>query len=436
MARTKPKPRLVTIGSSGYLNFYNKISVGDVIFMYSSFFGILIPNNFITEISGLPDERFFYATITQEVYNKIKNDTLTDAITYINGFYLGGITYYAVLKNARFVQFRTDTGSGGIPASGALTANEGDGIVIVHKSASTNLTGSVNSNNYTTLNWPSTGKQSFYHQRSGGTAGSYTPPSLTPASQTGAWTLKTFYFETANPIDPISYTGPYIVQNNLLNSSSGRTTAYLPSQTEVGDLVINVHASATAVPSTPTNWTSLTSGTAIPAFNMYYKYISNIDTDDAFTDYGTTDLLYTALIANAGTGTFVAGSVTTTINTGTVGNQPIINSMENTQPYQLGFFVGIKKTELGGDINDPNEDVLIMDSTNGWNLSNSLPAQNNFGLEPARISMAISTYNAVEEQVLPPSQMAFNNTIESLGTAYSTTYPNVAINFLMKNNQQ
>lgn len=77
-----------------------------------------------------------------------------------------------------------------------------------------------------------------------------------------------------------------------------------------------------------------------------------------------------------------------------------------------------------------------MDSTNGWKLDNSLPAPNSFGAQPARISMAVSTYDAVEQQVLPPSQMAYTNTLEALGTALSTTYPSVAINFLVKNNQQ
>jgi hypothetical protein len=301
------------------------------------------------------------------------------------------------------------------------------------------LTGSVNSSNWTTFAWPVTGIQSFYHQRSGGSAGSFTPPSLTPATQTGAWNLRSFYFESATENEPISYSGPYIVGSRLLTSPSSlvRPSAYLPSQTEVGDLVVNVHSSATAVPTTPTGWTSLASSTAIPAFDFYYKYVTNVDTDDSFTDYGSTDLLYTAQLANVGTGTFVAGSVTTTITTGSVGSQPTITSMENTQPYQLGYFVGIQKMELGGDdVFNATKDMLIMDSTNGWKLDNSLPAPNSFGAQPARISMAVSTYDAVEQQVLPPSQMAYTNTLEALGTALSTTYPSVAINFLVKNNQQ
>jgi hypothetical protein len=441
MARTKPKPRVVQI-TGGLLgagiSFYDEISVGDVLFIMGENIFPLIPMRFLTEITGMfVDEKFYLANVTKELYDYIKSETLTDNDTYINGFDVGtSIDYIAVLKNARLVEFRSDTGSGGTPASGAFTATEGDGIVILHKSASTDLTGSVDSNNWTTLVWPSTGIQSFYHQRNGGSAGSFTPPSLTPATQTGAWNLRSFYFESAAENEPIFYTGPYIVESRLL-AGAGSRTAYLPSQTEVGDLVVNVHSSATAVPTTPTGWTSLASSTAIPAFDMYYKYITNIDTDDSFTNYGSTDLLYTAQLGNVGTGTFLAGSVTTTITTGSVGSQPTITSMENTQPYQLGYFVGIQQMELGGDdVSNATKDMLIMDSTNGWKLDNSLPAPNNFGAQPARISMAVSTYDAVEEQVLPPSQMAYTNTLEALGTALSTTYPSVAINFLVKNNQQ
>ena len=201
MARTKPKPRIVQTKSGNTADFYNNISVGDILFLYGDFATPAIPSKFLVEIDVFVSgpQRFYLANVTKEVYEYIKNQTLTDDLIYVNGFQVVGAEqgYIGVLKNARFVEFRTDTGSGGTPAPGSLTATEGDGIVILHKSATTNLTGSVDSNNWETFVWPATGRQSFFLQRNGGSAGSFTPPSLTPATQSGSWVLQTFYFESA-----------------------------------------------------------------------------------------------------------------------------------------------------------------------------------------------------------------------------------------------
>jgi hypothetical protein len=438
MARTKPKARNVQKGTT-LLDFYGRISVGDIVFSFNG--PPTIPSRLITRQTLFNQERFYLAKINESNYDYLKQKNLESNTSYIDGVNIidnavGG-EYFGVFRNARLVEIRTDTGSGGIPTIGSFTATEGDGIVVTHKNATTNLTGSVDASNWSLFRAPETGQQAYIHFRSGGSSGSFTPPSLTPATQTGSWELTSFYFETASPISPEDYVSPYISESRILSASSG--TAYLPSQTEVNDLVLNVHCSGTGIPVTPTNWTSLSRGTAsAPFFDVYYKYITDVDLDDAFTTFRDDDINYTARIANAGTTNFVAGTVTTTITTGSVVSQPTITSMENTQPYQLGFFVGIQKGETSPNLFswNPRTDALFLDATNEWQLNQQM--QNKDAIIPGDtpVSMSISVFEAIEEQVLPPSQMAYPDTFEALGTALSTTYPSVSINFLVKNNQQ
>lgn len=430
MPRTKPKPFRAGNATSDQAQFVGRFAVGDLILLYSTD-GPAVP------ALGPYYTNFYLITVTPELYERMKQSSLdvdASSLTY-NNLYLANIgagdDYWVILRNARLVGTSRQTGSGGTPSCAAVTATEGDGLTIAHKSASSNLTGIPTF--WTGLATPSTGIQAYSHQRTGGTAGSYTPPSFSGATQTGNWSVTCFYFESVNPAETITYQFPYIAESRMLSAeSAGRFTTVLPSRTEVGDLVLNLHASAngTSIPTTPTNWTSISKGTAsVPYYDLYYKYITDIDADDQFTTYSSSDLMYTALLKNVPSSNFIAGTANINTTTGSVVSQPTISSLENTAPYQLGFFAGIQKIEV------PIDKSIVMDSTGEWELDNSLPAYNAFTASE-RITMAISTFSAIEEQVLPPSQMAYSETIEASGTALTTTYPSVSIKFLIKNNQQ
>jgi hypothetical protein len=430
MARTKPKPFRATNATSNQAGYVGRFAIGDLILLYSTD-GAAVP------ALTLKYNNFYLITVTPELYERMKESSLdvdASSLNY-NNLFLGNIGsgnyYWVLLRNARLVDTSRQSGSGGIPFCAPVDATEGDGLTIAHKSASTNL--SSFPNNWTFISTPTTGQQAYFHQRTGGTAGSYTPPDFVLATQTGSWAVTCFYFESARTFEPISYEGPYIVESRMLSpSTTDRTTAVLPSQTEVGDLVLNLHASAngTSIPTTPTNWTSISNGTAIaPYYDLYYKYITDVDTDDQFTTYSSSDLMYTGLLRNVSSSNFIVGTADINATSGSVVTQPNILSLQNIAPYQLGFFAGIQKIEV------PIDKSIVMSSTNEWELDNSIPAYNAFTASE-RISLAISTFDALEEQVLPPSQMAFSETIETSGTALTTTYPNVSISFLVKNNQQ
>lgn len=430
MARTKPKPFRADSRTSPQAKFYGRFAVGDLILLYA-------PNGPLVPALDLGYSSFYLITVTPEFYEKMKNaslDVTSASLTYNDLDFTIATSYWVIIRNARYVDSSRNTGSGGSPSASPVDATEGDGFVVFHKSAATNTTLGTTFAGYASLSNPSTGVQAWTLSRSGGTAGSYAIPSIAPLTQTGNWTVTCFYFESASDTEPISYSGPYLSGSRMLtNESAVRSTAVLPAQTEVGDLVFNIHASATgtSLPATPTNWTSLSRGTtSAPFYDAYYKYISNIDADDSFTTYNGDDVLYTTRIVNAGTGDFIAGGIAAvSVTNGTASAQPTINSMTNTQPYQLGFFAAIKKTEV------PIDKTLLMSATNEWELDNSVQAYNAF-TAGTRISLAVSTFDAVEEQVLPPSQMAYSNTLQASGTAYSEGYPSVALRFIVKNNQQ
>jgi hypothetical protein len=417
MARTKPKPTVVVRSTGETISNYRILKVGDIILTDSSSnpsipYQALIGNLYLT-------------TLTKELYNQIKKTNLSGSSFTLTPD--TGSAGYIVIRNAnRVTSDRVSILSGSAPPNPtALTATEGDGLTVgVLIGTTTFGTISADWNNSASLG-PI--ELILWNSRSGGSAGSYTPPTLGFLSFSGARSFSYFYFETADPIPKPTKTEPYIYQSAITSRNSAvRINAELPSQTVVGDLVVNAHASGTGVPDTPAGWTSISRGTVLPYYDIYYKYITDIDTDDSFTDYTFDDVLYTANIQNIGTSTFVAGTATTTFNAGTVGNQPTITSMQNTQPYQLGFFVGIQKTNLTND--------LFLQATNEWNLDDSMQPFNVAGT--ATVSMGVATFNAIEEQVLPPSQLAYSKTFEAGGTAYSDTYPSVAVNLLVKNNQQ
>jgi hypothetical protein len=426
MARTKPAPVLNRVQSlitilgqvnNIPINNYKEIQVGDIYILYFLDGSVLpaeqvtnrnIPISIIefTQLHG----NWFYFKVTKRLYNLIKNTQLAE-----NDFNLflditagNRVIAYIHLKNARIDStVATGSGTGGSPAAGTLVPTESRARTIISKNASTStLVGTPD--NYEQI-WfgPTNLRQIFYQTTDFNT--SNIVRSLTPATNAGAWTTRSYTIYSAEDkiVKPKSV--PYVVDSYALSSQSGTKTAYLPSQTKAGDLVIAVKT-ALDEPNLPTGWTNLDSNDDSPEYRAYYKIITQEDIDDnlSIDTYDANEVIFAMNIRNFSNISVpvVKNTPTLTVGLTNIRWDPQVTSdaIQTTKPYQLGVFIGTKT--IAEDFSEE------LDCVNEWQLVQTLNNTN----KPGKALM-VATYDAIEEQVIPPNQMAFKNSQDVLELA-------------------
>jgi hypothetical protein len=316
MARTKPAPVLNRVASviatesnrNIPINNYKEIQVGDIYILYyrsgsipafSFYFSSDISTNFL---DSTPEHgNWFYFKVTKKLYNLIKNTQIAgnNFFLFTSGLiFTNDVIAYIHLKNARIDSaVATGSGTGGSPAAGTLVPTESRARTIISKNASTStLVGTPN--DYEQI-WfgPSNLRQIFFQTTDFNT--SNIVRSLTPATNAGAWTTRgyTIYSAEDKIVKPKSV--PYVVDSYALSSQSGTKTAYLPSQTKAGDLVIAVKTALTT-PTLPTGWTNLDSNDDSPEYRAYYKVITQQDIDDnlSIDTYDENEVIFAMNIRN------------------------------------------------------------------------------------------------------------------------------------------